>query len=76
LSILKASLSTNRYGGTAGRIFFREGPGVAIVAGADARTGRNHAVVIEQVRTEDGQDLSALDYFTTMGGYLTTAPTA
>lgn len=71
ISILAASLSTGRYGGTPGRIFFREGPGVAIVAGADARHGTNHAVVVERVRTADGQELSANEYFTHMGGYLT-----
>ena len=40
-----------RYGGTPGRIFFREGPGVVIVAGADARHGSNHGLVVERVRT-------------------------
>jgi methionyl-tRNA formyltransferase len=74
ISILAASLSTGRYGGTPGRIFFREGPGVAIVAGADARHGTHHAVVVERVRTADGQELSANEYFTHMGGYLTAAP--
>jgi len=74
LSVLAASVSTVPYGGTPGRIFFREGPGVAIVAGADARHGQNRAVVIERVRTEDGQELAATDYFTTMGGYLTATP--
>lgn len=75
LRILAASVSKERYGGTPGRIFFREGPGVAIVAGPDARRGHNHAVLIERVRTEDGTELAATDYFTTMGGYLTAYPT-
>ncbi len=74
LSVLRASVSTARYGGTPGRIFFREGPGVAIVAGPEARRGQNHAVVIERVRTEDGEDLAATEYFTNMGGYLTDRP--
>jgi methionyl-tRNA formyltransferase len=72
--VLAASVSERRYGGTPGRIFIREGDGVVIVAGADARTGRNPGLVIEKVRTEDGADLPATEYFRTMGGYLTSRP--
>jgi len=74
LRITEAAVSQRRYGGTPGRIFIREGDGVVIVAGADARTGRNHGLLVRRVRTEDGQDLSATEYFRTMGGYLTTHP--
>jgi methionyl-tRNA formyltransferase len=45
-----------------------------IVAGATARTGRNHGLAITRVRTEDGVDHAATDYFRTMGGYLTDRP--
>lgn len=71
LEILAASVSEGRYGGTPGRIFYREGDGVVIVAGADAHTGRNHGLAVTRVRTEDGRELCATDYFTSMGGYLT-----
>src|SRR5690606_39791615 len=54
LRIVRASVSQRRYGGTPGRIFIREGDGVVIVAGADARYGRNRGLRIERVRTEDG----------------------
>lgn len=47
---------------------------MVIVAGADARTGRNHGLAITRVRTEDGQELPAAEYFTSMGGYLTARP--
>jgi methionyl-tRNA formyltransferase len=47
---------------------------VVIVAGADARTGRNHGLAITRVRTEDGRELPATEYFTAMGGYLTNQP--
>jgi methionyl-tRNA formyltransferase len=70
LRVIRASVSQAHYGGTPGRIFIRDGDGVAIVAGADARRGRNPGLVIERVRTEDGTELSAIDYFRTMGGYL------
>ncbi|MEU3273858.1 methionyl-tRNA formyltransferase [Saccharomonospora sp. NPDC006951] len=70
LRVTKASVSEGRYGGTPGRIFIPEGDGVVIVAGADARYGRNHGLTIEAVRTEDGADYKATDYFRTMGGYL------
>ncbi|HVW44164.1 MAG TPA: formyltransferase family protein [Amycolatopsis sp.] len=76
LRITGASVSDGRYGGTPGRIFIREGDGVVIVAGADARSGRNHGLRVERVRTEDGTDLTAPEYFRTMGGYLTAQPSS
>lgn len=69
--VLKASVSQGIYGGTPGRVFIREGGGVVIVAGAEARRGRSHGLVIERVRTEDGTELPATELFRTMGGYLT-----
>jgi methionyl-tRNA formyltransferase len=74
LRILRARVSERCYGGTPGRIFYREGDGVAIVAGPDARTGREPGLVIERVRTEDGRELTGVEYFRTMGGYLTSHP--
>ncbi|EIV91075.1 methionyl-tRNA formyltransferase [Frankia sp. QA3] len=72
--VLSARVSDGRYGGTPGRIFYREGDGVVIVAGADARRGRNHGLAITRVRLDDDTELPALDYFTSMGGYLTRQP--
>jgi methionyl-tRNA formyltransferase len=74
LEIVAAAVSEAVYGGTPGRIFFREGDGVAVVAGAAARRGRSKALLITRVRTDDGRELAAHDYFTTMGGYLTSSP--
>jgi methionyl-tRNA formyltransferase len=74
LEILSARVSEAVYGGTPGRVFYREGDGVAVVAGADARRGRSRALLITAVRTDDGRELPAHDYFTTMGGYLTSRP--
>lgn len=74
LRIVAASVSEGRYGGTPGRIFIREGDGVVIVAGAEARSGRLPGLVVERVRTEDGREHAATDYFRTMGGYLTPRP--
>ncbi|MET0191368.1 MAG: methionyl-tRNA formyltransferase [Pseudonocardia sediminis] len=74
LRILRARVSEKVYGGTPGRIFLREGTGVAIVTGADARRGRNHGLVIERVRLDDGTELDGTEYFTHMGGYLTSHP--
>ncbi|WP_219467234.1 methionyl-tRNA formyltransferase [Nonomuraea rhizosphaerae] len=70
LRVLKASVSKGVYGGTPGRVFIREGDGVVIVAGAEARRGRSHGLVIERVRTESGADLPATEVLRTMGGYL------
>ncbi len=74
IRILRASVSQARYGGTPGRVFIREGDGVVIVAGADARRGQNRGLAIEQVRTDDGSEYAATEYFRTMGGYLTSHP--
>jgi methionyl-tRNA formyltransferase len=70
IRILRASVSASQYGGTHGRIFIREGDGGVIVAGADARRGRNHGLKIERSRTDDGAEHAATEYFRTMGGYL------
>ncbi|GLX93428.1 methionyl-tRNA formyltransferase [Herbidospora sp. NBRC 101105] len=68
--VLEASVSEGNYGGTPGRVFIREGDGIVIVAGADARSGRLPGLVIRKVRLDDGTELAATDYFRTMGGYL------
>jgi methionyl-tRNA formyltransferase len=70
IRVIKASVSKACYGGTPGRIFIREGDGIVIVAGADARKGRNQGLVIERIRTEDDTEYAATDFFRTMGGYL------
>lgn len=70
LRITEAEVSEANYGGTPGRIFIREGEGVVIVAGPEARSGRCPGLKLLWVRTEDGTDVRAVDYFTTMGGYL------
>jgi methionyl-tRNA formyltransferase len=69
--IQSASVSRNRCGGTAGRIFAREGDGVIIVCGPQSHRGANHGVVIMRVRTEDDRVLTASEHFERMGGYLT-----
>jgi len=74
LEIITAAVSQAVYGGTPGRIFFREGDGVAIVAGAEARRGRSRALLVRSVRTDEGVELPAHEHFKTMGGYLTSHP--
>jgi methionyl-tRNA formyltransferase len=71
LRILRAGVTDAPFGGTPGRIFVRDGSGgVVVVAGPEARRGRNAGLVIRRVRTEDGRELAADEYFTRMGGYL------
>jgi methionyl-tRNA formyltransferase len=74
LRILRASVTDDVIGGTPGRIVIRRGSGVVIVAGADARRARNRGLVIERVRTDDGREFDAADFFPHMGGYLTSRP--
>ena len=74
LELRTASVSLTTAGGTPGRIFARQGRGVIIVCGPEARRGRNHGLVIEQLRTDDGEQLAAGEYFLRLGGYLTAHP--
>jgi methionyl-tRNA formyltransferase len=74
IEVIAAHVSECRYGGTPGRIFIKEGDGMAIVAGADAHRGTGRALVIDRVRTSDGIEHDALEYFPRGGGYLTRQP--
>lgn len=74
MRVLSAAVSHQRYGGTPGRILWRDGSGVVVVCGPAAGTGREHGLVLQRVRTDDGRVLPAGDYFTRMGGYLTSHP--
>ncbi|MFD6550202.1 methionyl-tRNA formyltransferase [Streptomyces sp. NPDC058398] len=74
IRIVDAAVSRGRYGGTPGRIFIREDDGIVVVAGTQARNGRLPGLLVRRVRTEDGSEQAATDYFRTMGGYLTARP--
>jgi methionyl-tRNA formyltransferase len=74
IRVVASSVSEKHYGGTPGRVAMRDGPGVVVVAGADARSGRHPGLVVERVRTDDGKEYAATEYFRTMGGYLTGHP--
>ncbi|MGI5131979.1 methionyl-tRNA formyltransferase [Pseudonocardia sp. CA-107938] len=74
LRVLSATVTDDAIGGTPGRIVIRRGRGVVIVAGADARRGRNRGLVLQRVRTDDGREFDAAEYFERMGGYLTSHP--
>lgn len=74
IEVIEAHVSTFRYGGTPGRIFIREGDGMAVVAGGDAYLGGRRALVIDRVRTADGAEHSAAEFFPTGGGYLSREP--
>lgn len=70
LRVLEASVSTNRAGGTHGRVFAREGRGVIVVAGPDSWRGGQHGLVLQRVKDEDDVEHVAGDYFRRMGDYL------
>jgi len=74
IRIVEAAVSEGCYGGTPGRIFIREGDGIVVVAGGEARNGRLRGLLVKRVRTEDGAEIAATEYFRTMGGYLTARP--
>jgi len=68
IEILTAHISDARYGGTVGRVIVQEGGG-AVVCGPDPVRGRNHALVITEVRTSDGAVHRGETFFA-RGGYL------
>ena len=74
LRLISAHVSQCAYGGTPGRVFIEEDGGMVIVAGSDAYRGQSPGVVLDVVRTDDGVDHAAMDYFGRGGGYLTSAP--
>jgi methionyl-tRNA formyltransferase len=74
IRVLEASVSPARYGGTPGRVFCPRDDGVVVVCGPQARTGRERGVVLLRVRTDGGEVLAGRDFFTSMGGYLTSHP--
>ncbi|UCM89752.1 methionyl-tRNA formyltransferase [Streptomyces marincola] len=74
IRILDAAESRARLGGTVGRVFRPEGDGVAVVCGPGARRGTERGLVVERLRTDDGAEYRAADFFRTMGGYLTSHP--
>ncbi|MBU8817610.1 methionyl-tRNA formyltransferase [Mycobacterium sp. SWH-M5] len=73
LRLIAAHVSRCTYGGTPGRVFIEEDGGMVIVAGAEAFRGQSPGLVLDVVRTDDGVDHAALDYFGHGGGYLTAA---
>ncbi|MBF6337262.1 methionyl-tRNA formyltransferase [Nocardia abscessus] len=69
IEVLAARVSEARYGGTPGRVIVQEGGG-AVVTGAAAHRGGNHALVITRVRTASGVEHDGTEFFA-RGGYLT-----
>ena len=74
LRIVASHVSRCVYGGTPGRVFIEEDGGMVIVAGAEAYRGESRGLVLDVVRTDDGVDHRAMDYFRQGGGYLTREP--
>jgi methionyl-tRNA formyltransferase len=72
LEIHDAAVSTRAYGGTAGRVAARAEGGVIVVAGQDAESGKELAVVLKKVRPAGGDVVSASTYFTRIGDQLET----
>jgi methionyl-tRNA formyltransferase len=72
LRVLQASVTEQRCGGTAGRVFARtaDGDGVIIVCGPAAHRGANPGLVIERVRDDQDRDGPAREFFPRLGGYL------
>lgn len=72
VEVLESAVSQVRYGGTPGRVVVQEG-GAAVVCGPQAHRGHNRGLIISRVRTADGREHHAAEFFS-RGGYLTDSP--
>ncbi|MEU3064366.1 winged helix DNA-binding protein [Streptomyces subrutilus] len=72
LEVLSASATGHPYGGAPGRVVRSVTDGLVIVAGPDASGAPGRGLALTRVRTEDGAEMSARDYFDPVGGGLTT----
>lgn len=72
LRIVDAAVAKVRYGGTAGRVFVREGDGMAVVVGPDSFRGHNLGLLIKKVRTDDGTVHVATDFLARGGFFAST----
>jgi methionyl-tRNA formyltransferase len=69
LFIKAAAIPKRAYRGTPGRIVKAADGGVAIACGG-TRHPDGHGLIVQQVQTEDGPSVRAVDYFLRFGGYL------
>ncbi|APB01629.1 methionyl-tRNA formyltransferase [Nocardia seriolae] len=69
IELLAARVAEFNCGGTPGRVVVLDG-GAAVVCGPEAFRGGNRALVVTRVRTADGQEHAAAEFFA-RGGYLT-----
>jgi len=72
VEVLESAVSQTCFGGTPGRVVVQDGEAAA-VCGPQGYRGRNRGLVIGRVRTADGREHRAAEYFS-RGGYLTDSP--
>ncbi|WP_432068357.1 hypothetical protein [Streptomyces sp. C10-9-1] len=72
LEVVSAEVSADRYPGRPGLVLPHEPEGVVIVTGTESRRQDDHGLVVHLLRTEDGQEVAAGDYFGTPGTVLRT----
>ncbi|MFG3384095.1 winged helix DNA-binding protein [Streptomyces sp. NPDC047999] len=72
LELLSAEVSADRYPGRPGLVLPHEPEGVVIVTGPESPRQDDHGLVVHLLRTEDGQEVAAGDYFGTPGTVLRT----
>ncbi|MFJ9077283.1 MarR family transcriptional regulator [Streptomyces sp. NPDC102278] len=72
LEILSAAVTPDRYDGAPGRVVRSTSDGPVIVAGSDGGSAPGRGLAVRRVRTEDGTEMSASEYFDPMPGGLTT----
>ncbi|MFD5888155.1 MarR family transcriptional regulator [Streptomyces sp. NPDC060334] len=72
LEILAATVTPDRYDGAPGRVVRSTSDGPVIVAGSEGRSAPGRGLALRRVRTEDGTEMSASEYFDPLPGGLTT----
>ncbi|MEU3748972.1 MULTISPECIES: winged helix DNA-binding protein [Streptomyces] len=63
LEILAAEVTRRTYAGTPGLVLHTEDEGIVIVTGPAAHTGRNRALALTRVRTEEGRESAPEECF-------------
>lgn len=69
LRVVRAHVSTGRFGGTPGRVTVPCEGGIAVVCGSPTRNSPAPAIVLDVLKLDDGTQVSAVDYFGTRAGY-------
>ena len=71
--VTKAHVSRGRFGGTPGRVTIASEGGIAVVCGSSKANAPSPAIILDELKLEDGTHISATEYFGQRAGYISFA---